>query len=252
MKERESKNQTFAFPPGIIIVAIGLIMILLVSTLCKNWIVISFGIRIFKVVRSISFGIAAVGVILTVHYCALRFKTHRILQRTQEKALERQQEHSKVLTDYAEDSTNPDFTRKRFQQLRHEIPDLGDLIDECLTQMNRMDKLQAKQQILIDTNDALYLRETVTVLDNVERRLCRNFRNVINLCIAAEDCDSVDQKKVRKNLDDNEKKLHDAKKLLKASVDWINQYNMGSENSDRSEVENWIAVIRDSLKEDES
>lgn len=251
MKGREDETRTFPFPVGVITMIIGLVASLLVNTLWRDWIVISFGIRIFKVVRWFSFIIVAGEVIATIHFCILRLRTRILLQRTQEKEFERQQQRSKVLTDYAEDSTNPDFTRKRFQQLQSEIPELSALIDECLAQMDRMDKLQTKQQILIDTNEALYLRETVIVLDNVERRLCRNFRNIINLCVAAEDYTGLDQKKVQKNLDDNEKKLHDAKKLLKASVDWINQYNMDSENSDRSEVENWIAVIRNSLKEDE-
>jgi len=174
-------------------------------------------------------------------------RKHRQQIHEQELAQKRQQ--SKILADYAEDSTNPDFTRKRLQQLWKEIPETEELVERCLEQMDRMDRLQAKQEFLIESNSASYLKDTVSVLDNVERRICRNFQSIINLCIATDDIRNLGMEEIENSLHDNEKKLENTTELLKASAKRINQYNAdGSENA-WDEVESWIAVIRESLKE---
>lgn len=61
------------------------------------------------------------------------------------------------------------------QQIAQEMPDLEELIGQCLDQMDRMDKLQMKQEILIETNDARYLKDTVVVLENVEVESAETF-----------------------------------------------------------------------------
>lgn len=251
MKESESKLAFWTLVTDAIALVIGIMLLILSRTVLKDQLIIRFGVRAIKHIYTFEFSFSVIIAIFTVWRAVRFWRLQSQNKRRQAQKHEQAKQQAKVVTDYAEDSSNPIFTRRRLQQIAQEMPDLEELIGQCLDQMDRMDKLQMKQEILIETNDARYLKDTVVVLENVESRICRNFRNVINLCIAAEDLKHLDMKKIQKSLDDNEKKLSDTQELLKASVDWINQYNTDSQNSDRSEVENWIAVIRDSLKEDE-
>ncbi len=251
MKESKSKIEIWTFKLDIVILSISILIFILSRTLLKDQMIIRFGVRAIKNIYTFELGFSATMAILTAWraMCFWRLQSQDKHRRAQQREQEEQQ--AQVVTDYAEDSSNPLFTRRRLEQIAQEMPDFEGLVNQCLAQMNRMDKLQMKQETLIETNDARYLKDTVVVLENVERRICQNFRTVINLCIAAEDLKHLDLNKVQQSLDDNEHKLSNTQELLKASVDWINQYNTDSRNSDRSEVENWIAVIRDSLKENE-
>lgn len=234
---------------SVIMAICGLLIVVLSNTLLKDWIIIGYGVRALSKVQIAGSFLCILNLVFMIICNIPMLRAARKRQAQMEQKMRSAEDRSQVLSNYAKDSTNPDFTRKRLEQLREEVPELDDLVMQCLDQMDTMDLLQEKQNALIEANDARYLRDTMSVLDNVERRICRNFRNVINLCIAAESAESLDEKKVNKYLKDNRKKLSDTKELLKASADWINQYNAG-EDSDRSEVENWIAVIRDSLREE--
>jgi len=234
---------------GAILTACGVLILALASTVMKNWIIIGYGVRALGKVRLVGICLTVLGAVFMAICAIPLIKATRRQKQQLDRKRQSAQNRSRVLADYAQDSTNPDFTRKRLEQLQDEIPELEDLVMQCLEQMDAMDVLQEKQNALIEANDARYLKDTVSVLNNVERRICRNFRNVINLCIAADSVESLDTEKVNKYLRDNRKKLSNTKELLKASADWINQYNAG-EDGDRSEVENWITVIRNSLREE--
>lgn len=236
---------------GFIIMIAGLFIILLSTTVLKHWLIIGFGVRTFALVRLVGVIVVVSGFLISIIQSIPLIKKWKLEKQQSEQEQERFEERSKVLADYTKNSTSPELTRKRLEQLRHSIPGIDDLIEHCFKQMDRMDELQAKQQLLIESNDALYLRETVAVLDNVERRLCRNFRNIINLCTVAEDANHIDMDEVKRNLRDNKKKLESSKELLAASAKRINQYNAGDERSSWDEVESWIQIIRDSLKEEE-
>jgi len=231
-----------------ILAACGILVLILSNTAIKNWIIIGYGVRALSKVQLVGGCLTIFGVVLMVISSIPLIRATRKQKQQLDQKLRSEQNRSRVLADYAQNSTNPDLARKRLRQLQAEMPELEDLVIQCLDQMDTMDVLQEKQNALIEANDARYLKDTVSVLDNVERRLCQNFKNVINLCIAADSVESLDEKKVYQYLKDNRKKLSNTKELLRASADWINQYNAG-EDSDRSEVENWIAVIRDSLRE---
>lgn len=244
-----TKPQVITFWLSVSVVACGALVLILSNSLLKDWIIIGYGVRALGSVRTVGIGIIVVGAILVVVRSVPIIRTLRHHKEQQQRAVTSARDKTRVLNDYAQDSENPEFTRKRLAQLREETPGFERLVLKCLMQMDDMDTIQDKQNALIEANDARYLKDTVAVLDNVERRLCRNFRSVINLCIAAGSVDYLDNEKVERKLEDNQKKLDDAKELLKASVDWINQYDNDA-GSDRSELENWIAVIRDSLKEE--
>lgn len=247
MKGANGRQKT-AVIIGAIATICGVLGLILSSTLIKDWIIIGYGVRAISKIRIAGISLTIFGIVFTLISSIPIMKAARRQKRQVEQEARSAQNRSRVLRNYAQDSANPDFTRRRLEQLANETPELTGLVDRCMEQMDIMDTLQLKQEALIEANDARYLSDTVDVLNNVERRICRNFRNIINLCIAAESADSLDARKIDKYLKDNGKKLSDTKELLKASADWINQYNT-DEDSDRSEVENWIAVIRESLKE---
>ena len=247
----KGKLQVWLFLCGVGVTVLGILLMLLSGTLFRNWIIIEFGIRSLSLAYIICAGIMFSGLSFSIVRCIPLIKARNLQKREQEQAIAQRRQRSQIITNYNEDSANPEFTRKRLEQLRDDTPQLALLIEKCLSQMDVMDILQEKQSLLIETNDALYLKDTVAVFDKVERRICQNFRNIINLCIATDDADNFDLQKVNKCLDDNERKLSNTKRLLKASAEWINQYNTDGDESDRSEVENWINVIRDSLKEED-
>lgn len=244
-----TKLQIVTFWLSFLIIACGALVLILSNTVLKDWVIIGYGVRALGSVRVIGITIIVIGVIFLIIRSVPIIKVLCHQREMQEREAVSARNKSRILNDYAQNSENPDFTRKRLKQLVIESPELEDLVAKCLNQMDVMDTIQAKQNALIEANDARYLKDTVVVLDNVERRLCRNFRSIVNLCIAAESGDCLDNQKIEQKLDDNQKKLDAAKELLNASVDWINQYDSDAD-SDRSEVENWIAVIRDSLKEE--
>lgn len=156
----------------------------------------------------------------------------------------------KSFSDYAKDSLNPEKTRVRFEQLRKNNPSLGDIIDKCIIQMDKMDSFQSRQQSLLDANEAVYLLDTVEVIRESERRMCRNFRNIINCCILVEDSTSdvseLDYDVIDSSLNDNEEELKSVSTLLKYSVTYINNYNRNGVK-DRSELDAWLKVMKESI-----
>lgn len=250
MGKHKEVRRPASFLFGVIALSGSIGVFVLSNTFFKDWIIISIGIRAFQlikigemvaiVVSTIFSGVSGIPLIVAMH----------TRKREQEQKLAQKEKKSRILADYAGDSTNPDFTRERLDQLWQEMPGLEDLVERCLGQMDRMDRLQDRQRVLIESNDARYLKDTVAVLDNVERRLCRNFQNIINLCIAADDIGHLDMKEIERNLSDNEKKLENTNELLKASAKRINQYNAGDDESIWNEVESWITTINESLKGD--
>lgn len=231
-----------------VITLIGATMSVLANLALKDWLIINYGIRCQVLCRRLGLILTITGICGTI-ICLM---INGIAQYRQQKATKIDENlikhEQKIVTEYAENSDNPEYTRRRLMQLEQKLPDFKALIERCLTQMDQMDLLQARQDTLIRENEALYLEQTVKVLNNVERRLCQNFRAVINLLITATNSSDFDYDKTEKYLQDNEQKLKDAKYLLAVSVDWVNKYNDNADDYS-AEIENWIAVIQKSLQE---
>lgn len=250
MKDGKRKPVVWPLALSSVVLGAGALIKILSNTVFRNRIIIEHGVRALSKVQFFGSCMVVVGVLLLI--VALMPIIQAILRSRQvrRQETERQTAKARMLASYAEDSDNPELTRKWLEQMRQEMPDYRVVVDECLKQMDRMDDLQDKQEALINMNSAAYLRDTITVLLNVEKHICRNFRNIVNLCIAGNiTFEHGFRSNVQIILENNEKKLNDANELLKASADWINHYNQ-DKTGDRSELENWIAVIRDSLKED--
>lgn len=227
---------------GVAITSLGTLALCTSRTIFRDWFIIRFGIRTFNTSLFFCFGIIIVGLILMIS-AGVPLLSHRLREQRQQK-----QKLAEERT-YAENSTNPELTRKRLQQLQQTMPEANPIFKQCLQQMDHMDQLQGRLSTLIQSNDASYLKDTIDLLDKVEGRLCRTLRSIINLCVAANSIDHLDHAKVRQYLEDNQKKLSDSQALLDVSVSWINQYN-NDHDADRHEVETWIATIRESLKEE--
>lgn len=246
---RRKKATNGAGIVGVVLAGFGLLALLLSNTLAKNWLIICLGIRVFRTVLMAEIAIVGVGVIILIISAIPFLKNQMVYQRERKQAQARQQQKAQFWEHYAENDGDPELIRKRLNQLWREMPALDALIRRCLNQMDQMDDLQARQEVLIKSNGALYLKDTVEVLNNVERRICRNLRSIINFCIVEDDPTQIAAPRIEKILADNELKLSDSKELLKVSAEWINQYDSGFK-SDFSEVESWISTIRESLKED--
>ncbi|MBQ1388995.1 MAG: hypothetical protein IIY78_05150 [Clostridia bacterium] len=159
----------------------------------------------------------------------------------------RQNEEQKSLEEYAHDSLNPEKTSARLIQLAENNPKLTELTNKCLDQLEKMDGYQKKHKSLLDANDAVYLRDTIEVINESERRMCRNMRNIINCCILVEDgsggIEDLDADIISTALSDNEDELNSVGTLLKYSVSYINNFNKNGVK-DRSELDAWLKVTK--------
>lgn len=228
-----------------IVFGFSALLFILGTVVLRDWIIIGFGIRVYRVVRIVLIINVACGAAAFLLTLVKAISSAVQADRARRRELEQQQ--AAELS--AEDSLFPDVIASHLARLFKEQPGYKQIVSSCVEQMQQMDLIQERQNRLICDNDARYLSDTETVLENVERRLCQNLRSIINLCIAADPA-TINMQKVQEYLDDNTQKLQSADKLVKVSVDWINQYN-SDRVSDRSEVEFWIETIRESLKEDQ-
>ncbi len=200
--------------------------------------------RLPAVVFGLAAGVSGLGVIKTA---VLNFSEERRLKAEWQKRLS---ENESVVEEYAKNASDPVTTRKRLLQIKESAPGVTHIMKKCISQLDRMDELQERQQMLLETNDASYLRDTVNTLNQVEQEICLNFRGIVNQCIVSGDAadeSKLDMEKVNSALDRNTALLDQSKELLKVSADWIDRYNE-QENPDRSLLDSWIRTIRDTIK----
>lgn len=231
---------------GAIIAAIGLAGIG-ANLLASSAMIVAIGIRGVEALKVAGIIITAIGGAALV--CGTVPVIMGLAQRQSKiKLLESDKKtNQKKFDEYAKDSLNPDLTRVRLDQLRKNNPHLEKLVGMCLEQMDKMDTYQARHRSLLDANEAIYLEDTVSVINESERRMCRNFRNIINCCILIEDTnqgtEELDAEIVDASLADNEEELKAVSTLLKYSVSYINNYNRNGV-SDRSELDAWLKIMK--------
>lgn len=234
---------------GIILTALGLIGVGVVS-LANSAMIVALGVRTLGVLATASYITAGIGVgtlaLGTVTGLVQSAREKSNIKQIENKRHQKQQQFD----EYAKDSLNPEKTRMRLEQLRSNNPALSGLIGRCLIQMDTMDLYQARHKSLLDANEAIYLEDTIEVINTSERRMCRNFRNIINCCILVEDTgrgeESLDHEIIESSLAENEEELQSVKTLLQYSVAYINNYNRNGV-SDRSELDAWLKVMKESM-----
>ena len=190
---------------------------------------VAIGVRALSMLSYIAYALTGVGaaVFLGGTVPAIAGK---IRQQNDQRLLRSGREQDrKNFSEYARDSLNPEKTRVRLEQLRRNNPNLSQLVDRCIEQ------------------EAIYLEDTIEILGQSERRMCRNIRNIINCCILIEDTDKdvneLDQGIITGSLADNEEELGAVATLLRYSVAYINNYNRNGV-SDRSELDAWLKIMK--------
>lgn len=227
------------------------ILLILLNTVFRNTLIVRYGIRIFDVMcrcSTISVGCLVVytvilGLILLRHVLSRR--------RQSSQTLDEQQQREQLFTKYAEDHKDPELTLQVYIYLLRDYPAFDFIIKQCHEQMARMNEVQARQQKLIRSGAALYLKETIEVLDRVERQLCHNFFCIRNLIIAAGHPERIDRAKVNEFLSHNLSMLDDSEQLLSESANRINHYGSSATEAD-NEIKKWINRLRNATKEEQA
>ncbi len=231
---------------GMFVALIGFMVFALSSWIMKDWLIIGYGIRAQLGIQRIGSSLLIIGGACICGSGFLRLRAMRQERKTAE--LDAQEMLQREEAVRRENSLDSMPIRLQMQRLQNQIPWMSGIFDNCYRQLDYFASLREKQTALIASNSASYLEETDGVLNNVERKICKNFRNIMNLCIVADTPDDLSLPEINQYLADNAKRLDELQELVKASAQWINQYNNGTDG-DYSEVENWIAVIRESLRE---
>ena len=235
---------------GYLLMAAGIVGIG-ANLLFSSSLIIAIGIHAFTALNVASYIALGAGV-ASFAGGTVPLLVNRVRQQNDTRLIEsKRQAETKSMTEYAKDSLNPEKTRIRLEQLRRNNPNLSELVDRCEGQMDRIDTYQARHKSLLDANEAIYLEDTIEVIDESERRMCQNFRNVINCCILIEDTDSaadeLDWEIIESSLADNEEELKSVGTLLKYSVAYINNYNRNGVR-DRSELDAWLKIMKSSME----
>ena len=237
------------FQIGGTVLAVGGMIGLGVGLFAPSSLIVSIGIKGVAAITKISGAVLGTGAVALSGGTAAAV-VGTVKKQNNSRLLESELEaERKSFSEYAQDSLNPEKTRMRLEQLRKNNPALSETVERCLEQMDKMDSCQARQKSLLAANEAIYLQDTVDVINESERRMCRNFRNIINCCILVEDSTDIselDSDVINSSLKDNEDELKSVSTLLRYSVTYINNYNR-SGVKDRSELNAWLQVMKDSI-----
>lgn len=233
---------------GALLVVLGVIGIVTTS-MATPALIVSIGVRAISTLSVLSIvttcvggGVFALGFVPNI--------INRINSSNNQKMIKgKVEERKKTFDEYAKDSLNPEKTRERLDDLKESNQGLTPIVDKCVNQMDRMDKLQERYKTLLEANDAIYLNDTISVIDDAETRLCRNIRNIINCCILVEDgsaqLSDFDNEIIDKALNENESELENVNTLIHYAVNYINNYQQNGV-TDMSELKAWIDVMKTS------
>ncbi len=240
---------------GILLLLAGILAAIPVYT-AETALIIRMGIRAFQAFSVLPplFASSGAALLLTGVGKDLLAKHKRRLE--ERKVLEQQRENAKPVLSYTAASYDPEDIRRRLEGIARQRPDLEEAISRCHGQMDAMDRRQAKLKELLDLNGAEYLRNTETLLNEVEQFICKNFRKVINRCVVSDLGDdqvfskdghyATDLELIDAILLKNQTELDNIKKFLADLADLISEDNDNPETT----LEIWMNIIRDSLNKE--
>lgn len=228
---------------------IGSLVGIIITNITRPHLLIQIGIRaldglktVLIITSLIGAGISTLSFVPQIKNLIDSGKHKRLLKESNEKK-------QNAFEEYSKDSLNPNKTRDRLATLKQNNTDLTEIVEKCLNQMDRMDNIQDRYTTLIQANDATYLNDTISAINDTETRLCHNIRNIINCCILVEDGSSTfsefDMKIINKALNQNETELQNANKLTHYAVNYINNYQQNG-ITDMNELNAWIKVMEQS------
>ena len=238
-----------------IIMLISSLVGIVITNITRPHLLIQIGIRALDGLKTtliitslIGAGISTLSFVPQIKNLIDSGKHKRLLKESNEKK-------QNTFEEYSKDSLNPNKTRDRLATLKQNNADLTEIVEKCLNQMDRMDSIQDRYTTLIQANDAIYLNDTISAINDTETRLCHNIRSIINCCILVEDGSSTfsefDMKIIDKALNQNETELQNANKLTHYAVNYINNYQQNG-ITDMNELNAWIKVMEQSNTSDDT
>jgi len=240
---------------GIILLAAGAMLAIPVN-IADTSIIIHMGIHAYKTLSVLAYVILVSGGGLVLTGFAKKIILNRRLEASKTKVIEQQRENSRPVLSYTATSYDPADIRHRLEGIAQQRPDLTQAIGQCHLQMDEMDKRQMKLKELLDLNDAEYLRNTESLLNDVEQFICKNFRKVINRCVVSDIGDDqvfskdnqyeTDIQLINAALQRNQCELDNIKKFLADLADLISEEN----NNPETTLEVWMDIIRKSLQKE--
>ena len=236
---------------GAFLTVIGVIG-LAIAHIASPSLIVSIGIRTIQTLKIAGIIVSIIG-LSSITTSLIPAVKNLIDHNTHQKKLKNTiAEKQKTFDEYAKDSLNPIKTRERLLDLQENNPQLTNIVERCINQMNQMDALQDRYTKLLEANDATYLNDTVSAINDAETRLCRNIRNIINCCILVEDGTSqlsdFDNEIINKSFSENEKELTHTSTLIHYAVKYINDYQQNGV-TDMTELKAWIDVMKTSTTE---
>lgn len=220
--------------------------------------IVTFGVRTIETWHTIAITITAIAGTATalslVPYIRKTIKLKQINGKNQQMLDAKIENDKQTFNDYAKDSLNPVLARKRLLNLKEHNCNISEIVDLCIDQMDKMDHYQEKLQTLIDANEAIYLNDTISALNNAELRMCKNYRSIINCMMLFEDNDEqmtdFDKDIIRKAYSSNQEELKTVSQLVRYAVNYINNYEQNGVE-DRSELDSWLKVMSQTDKTDD-
>ena len=157
----------------------------------------------------------------------------------------------KTTLSYKSKNLKSEDIRERFERLKQKHPSLDASFDKCTKQIDSIKKRQANLQEMIELNDAEFLSDAPSALQDAEQLIIRNLVWVINrgIVVVTDDSDEKDDRDfeelIEKVLEANEQVIEKCRELLKGASDLIS--GKGSSGSTMS-IEAWISAIRQQVK----
>lgn len=220
--------------------------------------IVTIGIRTIETWHTIAItttALAGTATILSlIPYTRKTIKLKQINGKNQQMLDAKIENDKQTFDDYAKDSLNPVLARKRLLSLKEHNADISETVDSCINQMDKMDRYQERLQTLIDANEAIYLNDTISALDNAEKRMCKNYRSVINCLMLFEDGNETmtdfDENIIANAIKANDNELDTVGKLIRYAVNYINNYEQNG-IEDRSELDSWLKIMSEVDKKDD-
>ena len=218
---------------------------IIITNAAYQSLLIAIGIRTLETLKILSFGTLAVGGLSLAGGSGYSLK--KSLDAKKEQRLLIEEKEKKQIANYSQDTTNPDTIRTKLNSLKEKFPLI---VEKCLGQMDKMDSYQERQRALINENAAVYLEDTISVLNNSEERICKTIRTIINYLVIF-DKDSSDANDMSDSISDLlnsvDGELSSASKLLRYSVNYINNYEQNG-IKDRSELDSWLETMQNAIE----
>ncbi len=226
-------------------------------------IIISYGIRFYRSLRNVVYGISA-GISLAVtalYVCGLiRQKKWQAARdealaqdevRRQE-AIQEKEKHKEVL------SVSKKMDSQKIRELLTEYAAqkwgaLAQPLMQLKLQLDLMDEHQEKLSHLLDINGADALANTEDILDRVEQYLCKNVRKVLNYLDVADSDEEKDVRLVQEKLhachEEGQKQLVQVQEFLFALAEFLNR--QGEDDNSMEMLDIYKSTILSSIEDEQ-